>query len=100
MLRLCFLAALFALAYADPSLMQMRRLGFDQDHKAFSHEIVVPWVRPFKSGYCESWEWHTDDRYKQRRTEICRSLGGGKRKFYLFKFHSFVELVKSYKAEI
>lgn len=79
MLRLCFLlvALLAAASAVDYTLMQMRRLGFDQDHKTFSHEVVVPWARPFKPGYCESWEWHTDERYKQRRIEICRSLSGG-----------------------
>ena len=60
-------------------LYQIRKQGFDQDPRTFSHEIVAPWKRPFKPGYCESWEWHTDPRYKEQRLQICRELSGSKR---------------------
>ena len=61
----------------DP-IFHIRKQGFDQDPKTFSHEIVAPWVRPFKPGYCDSWEWHTDERYREARLKICRELSGGK----------------------
>jgi len=59
----------------DP-IVYIRKQGFDRDPKTFSHEVVAPWIRAFKPGYCESWEWHTDARYKQQRLKICRELSG------------------------
>ena len=63
-------------AYDIDPIIYIRKKGFDQDHKTFSHEIVAPWSRPFKPGYCDSWEWHTDPRYKETRLRICRELSG------------------------
>ncbi|XP_002154477.1 uncharacterized protein LOC100214198 [Hydra vulgaris] len=57
----------------------IRKQGFDQDPRTYSHEIVAPWKRPFKPGYCESWEWHTDPRYKEQRLQICRELSGSRK---------------------
>lgn len=62
----------------DP-IVHIRRAGFDRDSKTFSHEIVAPWKRPFKPGYCDSWEWHTEARYKEARLKVCRDLSGGKK---------------------
>jgi len=59
----------------DP-IVYIRQQGFDRDPKTFAHEVVAPWIRSFKPGYCESWEWHTDSRYKQQRLKICRELSG------------------------
>jgi len=61
----------------DP-IIHIRRMGFDRDPKTFSHEIVAPWARPFKPGYCESWEWHTEPRYKDARMKICKELSGSR----------------------
>ncbi len=57
--------------------MHLRKLGFDEDPRTFSHELVVPWVRPFKPGYCSSWEWHTDAKYRDSRIKVCKELSGG-----------------------
>lgn len=76
MYKLVVLAVFVTLASALENIVQIRRLGFDQDHKTFSHEVIIPWARPFKPGYCESWEWHTDERYRQRRVDICKNLSG------------------------
>lgn len=62
----------------DP-IIHIRRAGFDRDPKTFSHEIVAPWARPFKPGYCDSWEWHTESRYKDQRLKVCRDLTGEKK---------------------
>jgi len=78
MFTLALLVALLSIVSGLENIVQIRRLGFDQDPKTFSHEVIIPWARPFKPGYCESWEWHTDERYRQRRTEICKNLSGSK----------------------
>jgi len=44
-----------------------------------SHEVILPWLRPFKPGYCTSWEWHTDKRYRDERIALCQELSGGKK---------------------
>ncbi|XP_057309211.1 uncharacterized protein LOC130647385 [Hydractinia symbiolongicarpus] len=59
----------------DP-IINIRRQGFDQDPKTFSHEVIAPWMRSFKPGYCDSWEWHTEARYKEQRLKICKELSG------------------------
>jgi len=64
-------------SFVDP-LVKIRKLGFNRDPKSYGHEIVIPYVRPFKPGYCESWEWHSDPRYKHQRMEVCRDLAGKK----------------------
>lgn len=83
------LVLLVALAVAATSaldnIIHIRRLGFDQDPKTFAHEVIIPWARPFKPGYCESWEWHTDERYRERRTQICKHLGGSKSTYSYFQ---------------
>jgi len=66
----------FSTGLENAGIVHIRKLGFDQDPKTFSHEVIIPWARPFKPGYCESWEWHTDERYRERRTQICKKLGG------------------------
>jgi len=77
-LCLVILYTLYETSYGsliDP-IVYIRQQGFDRDPKTFAHEVVAPWIRSFKPGYCESWEWHTDSRYKQQRLKICRELSG------------------------
>ena len=77
-----FLPLSSAFMFGNPSggdsIVHIRKFGFDEDPKTFSHEVVAPWIRPFKPGYCESWEWHTDKRYRDERIRICKELSGGK----------------------
>jgi len=77
LLALLFCASAHAyFSKLDDPILHIRKYGFDQDHETYSHELVVPWVRPFKPGYCDSWEWHTHQRYKPQRMELCKSLSG------------------------
>jgi len=81
MMMYCLVLVLVAVCSAsnvDP-IIKIRKTGFDRDHKTYSHEVVAPWVRPFKPGYCDSWEWHTEPRYKAQRMKVCRSLEGTKK---------------------
>ena len=71
----------------DP-IIKIRRFGFDRDHKTFSHEVIAPWARPFKPGYCDSWEWNTVPRYREARLKLCRELTGSK-----LWFHRFVSVI-------
>jgi len=52
--------------------------GFQKNPQVYSHLIIPPWNRPFKPGYCLSWEWHTDKKYRDKRIEICKQLTEGK----------------------
>ncbi|KAK3699586.1 hypothetical protein QZH41_014295 [Actinostola sp. cb2023] len=54
------------------------KAGFRQDQKVYSHLVIPPWSRPFKPGYCTSWEWNTDKRYREQRLAICNDLAKGK----------------------
>ena len=72
-----FSYALFGGGASSEKIVHLRKLGFDEDHQTMSHELVVPWVRPFKPGYCSSWEWHTDKRYREQRIAVCEELSGG-----------------------
>ncbi|XP_031559053.1 uncharacterized protein LOC116295397 [Actinia tenebrosa] len=58
--------------------VQLDKLGFRQDAKVYSHLVIPPWSRPFKPGYCMSWEWNTDKRYRDQRLAICQELTKGK----------------------
>lgn len=73
-----FSYALFGGGASGERIVHLRKLGFDEDHQTMSHELVVPWIRPFKPGYCSSWEWHTDKRYREQRMAVCEELSGGK----------------------
>lgn len=57
----------------------LRNIGFEEDAKTFSHELIVPWMRPFKPGYCSSWEWHTDKAYRDMRVGVCKEISGAKK---------------------
>jgi len=74
---LTFFTAVFG-SNVDP-IIKIRKYGFDRDHKTFSHEVIAPWARPFKPGYCDSWEWHTVPRYKEARLKLCRELAGDRK---------------------
>ncbi|XP_032236645.1 uncharacterized PE-PGRS family protein PE_PGRS3 [Nematostella vectensis] len=52
--------------------------GFTTDHKIYSHLVIPPWTRPFKIGYCTSWEWNTDRKYRDQRIAICKKFSKGK----------------------
>ncbi|CAB4021591.1 Hypothetical predicted protein [Paramuricea clavata] len=56
---------------------KLKDLGLSRDHKVYSHLVIPPWSRPFKLGYCESWEWHTDPKYRAQRLAICKELSEG-----------------------
>ena len=51
--------------------------GFEQNPDVYSHLIIPPWSRPFKIGYCKSWEWSTDKTYREARLEICQEYSKG-----------------------
>lgn len=70
-------SALFGGGASQEKIVHLRKLGFDEDHTTMSHEIIVPWLRPFKPGYCTSWEWHTDKRYRDERIALCQEISGG-----------------------
>jgi len=73
LLTLCAVAS--SNSQIDP-IVKLRKIGFNRDPRTFSHEYVIPWARPFKPGYCESWEWHSDSRYAKQRMEVCKDLAG------------------------
>ena len=59
------------------SFEKLKELGLSRDHKVYSHLVIPPWRRPFKLGYCESWEWYTDKKYREQRLAICKELSEG-----------------------
>ena len=69
--------ALFGGGSSNDKIAHLRKLGFDEDPTTMSHEVILPWLRPFKPGYCTSWEWHTDKRYRDERIALCQELSGG-----------------------
>ena len=68
---------LFGAGSGQEKIVHLRKLGFDEDPTTMSHEVILPWLRPFKPGYCTSWEWHTDKRYRDERIALCQELSGG-----------------------
>lgn len=56
---------------------KLKDFGLSRNHKVYSHLVIPPWSRPFKLGYCESWEWHTDQKYRAQRLAICKELSEG-----------------------
>lgn len=67
--------------------VQIDKLGFRQDPKVYSHLVIPPWSRPFKPGYCMSWEWNTDKRYRDQRLAICQELTKGNKTKLYYIFH-------------
>lgn len=63
---------------SEDRTMHLRKIGFEEDPKTFSHELVVPWARSFKPGYCSSWEWHTDKDFRNDRIKVCKDISGAK----------------------
>ena len=61
----------------DPMQMH-KKAGFERDPQIYAHLVIPPWSRPFKLGYCLSWEWNTDVKYRQKRIDICNELSAGK----------------------
>ena len=53
------------------------QLGFEKNPNVYAHLVIPPWNRPFKPGYCVSWEWHTDKKYRDRRVAICKEQAIG-----------------------
>lgn len=53
------------------------QFGFEKDPNVYAHFVIPPWNRPFKPGYCLSWEWHTDKKYRDRRVAICKQHNEG-----------------------
>lgn len=64
------------------------QFGFEKNPQIYSHLVIPPWNRPFKPGYCASWEWHTDKKYRDKRVAICKQYTEGKYRpqFCLFFF--------------
>lgn len=58
--------------------------GFEKNPSVYSHLVIPPWNRPFKPGYCKSWEWHTDKKYREKRVAICKLYTEGNFKFFIF----------------
>ena len=56
---------------------KLKEFGLSRDHKIYAHLVIPPWRRPFKLGYCESWEWHTDPKYRDQRIALCKELSEG-----------------------
>lgn len=54
------------------------QFGFEKNPEIYSHLVIPPWNRPFKPGYCASWEWHTDKKYRDKRVAICKQYAEGK----------------------
>jgi len=54
------------------------QFGFEKDPNVYAHLVIPPWNRPFKPGYCKSWEWHTDKKYRDKRVAICKQYTEGK----------------------
>lgn len=54
------------------------QFGFEKDPNVYAHFVIPPWNRPFKPGYCLSWEWHTDKKYRDKRVAICKQHNEGK----------------------
>lgn len=54
------------------------QFGFEKNPQIYSHLVIPPWNRPFKPGYCASWEWHTDKKYRNKRVAICKQYTEGK----------------------
>lgn len=52
--------------------------GFEKNPNVYAHLVIPPWNRPFKPGYCASWEWHTDKKYRDKRIAICKQYTEGK----------------------
>ena len=59
--------------------------GFERNADVYSHLIIPPWSRPFKIGYCKSWEWSTDKRWRDTRLDICENYGKGGRKAFILR---------------
>lgn len=53
------------------------QFGFEKDPNVYAHFVIPPWNRPFKPGYCLSWEWHTDKKYRDKRVAICKQYNEG-----------------------
>lgn len=51
--------------------------GFEKNPNVYAHLVIPPWNRPFKPGYCASWEWHTDKKYRDKRVAICKQYTEG-----------------------
>lgn len=51
---------------------------FEKNANVYAHLVIPPWSRPFKPGYCKSWEWHTDKKYRDKRVAICKQYAEGK----------------------
>ena len=66
------------------TLDKLEAIGLSRDHRIYSHVVIPPWNRPFKPGYCESWEWHTDKKYRDQRLAICHELTEGKSCLFIF----------------
>lgn len=54
------------------------QFGFEKNPNVYSHLVIPPWNRPFKPGYCASWEWHTDKKYREKRVAICKQYAEGR----------------------
>lgn len=54
------------------------QFGFEKNPNVYAHLVIPPWNRPFKPGYCLSWEWHTDKKYRDQRVAICKQFTEGK----------------------
>lgn len=67
------------------------QFGFEKNPQIYSHLVIPPWNRPFKPGYCASWEWHTDKKYRDKRVAICKQYTEGKYspQFWFFFFFMF-----------
>lgn len=53
------------------------QFGFEKNPSVYAHLVIPPWNRAFKPGYCASWEWHTDKKYRDKRVAICKQFTEG-----------------------
>lgn len=46
--------------------------GFEKDLNVYVYLVIFLWNWLFKFGYCVSWEWYIDKKYREKRVVICK----------------------------